>query len=347
MIPSLNLNRLRCPPAPVIANAQTTPRSVISRNGSVVSNLGARGEDAAGNLANGDSSRISTDRRYPSDASGREASAIRSGAIDATDFLGVEIDVIDDVTVLRKKLHEARGLLVALDAWYAARLAEKEQIMLYRLAQLTAMMEPTAEGGRLGSPVATRRPSSGSPRVATARTPERPVSPGSASRCSNSRGAATARSPGTKSPPPGAAVHPKPFNVSIRKPAPTPYVPPTNTTSPRLTAAGRVPSLQHTPMSTPRGNSARGGQSPLDPSPGNSARSVGGANSARRAAGQTVNWSSTIPSVSLPHTSNAGPIGAVVQRGTVAVPPLSFSRVTGGSRSSVTNDERRAVTPRF
>lgn len=269
MIPSLNLNKLK---AAAAAAHSPTPRSAGDTGASYSERSGVGGGDLAG---------------------GHEVSAIRSGAIDAGLFLGLDLDTVSDVHVLRSKLKEAKGLLVALDAWYAARLAEKDQLMAYRLGQLTMALEG-------GSPkvkprtVATARERPGSspgnttPRRyaadTTVSTQHRTNSPrlevGSERRTrspvagrapSESGSTAYRRSVTPVGSSASSVMHPRPFGANPGRRASTatmggstPYVPATGV-SPRLpwgSFAARVPSTPVTPVGTPR--TGRLGSSPMD-----------------------------------------------------------------------------------
>lgn len=356
MIPSLNLGKVKgCAPAPLLATS--TPRQTVSTPPMVHSSVSKAEQDS--------SSCPSTDRRC-SAAVGHEVSALRSGAVDASDFLGIDIDHETDIEVLRHRLREAKGILVALDAWYAARLAEKEQIMAHRLSQLAAActdgslhrggyLAPTVgSSSRAATPQSVRRPAT-SPRSAYRQmTPDRAPSPRAGGlNMSQSSSYATSATGRAKSPPVGAAVHPRPFNsnAGVRRSIPQSsgyaYVPPTGT-SPRSVASysgqpsgvTRIPSTPGTPMSTPRAmlSSRTTGHSPIDAHDRSnaplSARSVGGGSSARRAhLHNVVNWSSSIPTGSSGdglHTS----FGHVTRYGAAA-------------DSSMLHADRRAHTPRY
>jgi hypothetical protein len=301
MIPSLNLQKLRCAPAPVLANTSMTPRSASGA-------LGGTGHDTSAT-----SERSGFHTFSGPDGGGHEVSAIRSGAIDAAPFLGCDVDNESDVIVLRTKLREAKSLLVALDAWYAARLAEKEQLIVYRLGQLTSALESPKTGGMSRStagtvssqnrsvavgattprrqhdpptPTSQRRPVS--PRLYPGSgTPRRGSSPAAGGRAaseippSESGSSVTGShryNAGTRSP--SSVLHPRPFGssaaVTTRRPSTatgggTPYVPATGH-SPRAPLSGsfsmsRLGSTPGTPMSTPRAaptSSRVAGASPQD-----------------------------------------------------------------------------------
>jgi hypothetical protein len=302
MIPSLNLQKLRCAPAPVLHTA-ITPR------GNSVAN------SAYGGPHDSSASAASTERDSHAPALGdHEVSAIRSGAVDASAFLGCDVEHETDVPKLRAKLREAKSLLVALDAWYAARLAEKEQLMVYRLAQLTHVMDTPRAGNRSaaattsstnratmagtttprrpfesGTPTSQRRPVS--PRLYQGGTTPtdrrrglspsmgRAVSEAPPSEAGSSVAGRGYSTTGRRSPTTGAAVaHPRPFGSNVNRRGSTsgagvPYVPGT-TYSPRapLTGSGmsssRVASTTGTPLGTPRvapiSSRTTGGHSPTD-----------------------------------------------------------------------------------
>ncbi|CUI14304.1 Hypothetical protein, putative [Bodo saltans] len=298
MIPSLNLQKLRCAPAPVLANASiTTPRG----GGSAAVGSGHHHHDGG----------ASTDRSgYHTfggpEGGGHEVSAIRSGAVDAAPFLGCDVDNESDVSVLRAKLKEAKSLLVALDAWYAARLAEKEQLMVYRLGQLSSVLDSPRAGGGASSRSTAGTVSSSNRNIAngtatgsttprrqhdppTPTSQRRPVSPrlypGTGTPTDRRRGSSPAAGGGGRAPSeippsesgssvtgsrrystngtrsPSSVVHPRPFGSSAS--STTARRPTTATTS----GTPYIPATGHSPRAPLSGsfNLSRIGSTPVTP----------------------------------------------------------------------------------
>lgn len=263
--------------------------------------------------------------------------------------------------------------------------------MVHRLAQLTqaldsgATCKPRTPTRHYATPPSRgvsprvchstpidRRRAGGSPSVSRAAS----EMPGSDVNGSVHSGRRTSGAGGTRSPPAGAVVHPRPFNSNPTRRGSglttsalgAPYIPPTVGYSPRAplsgsSGAGRVPSTPGTPMSTPRVLSSRvAGHSPIENAHGGwmpstsprqyqpssgvplSARSAGGAtcSSVRKSQAHVVNWSSTIP-----HSD--GGVGGVVRGSTPVGNGVAARGAPAAQHTNVyqLGNERRAYTPRY